>query len=166
MMKNLLKKVMILVLLLSATGTWAQKIDQRLTKLAEQLAKSRGTGEKPADLEALRKQIVVNMNEDGTINSLSAIAILKEGAECPTEQLEQMGIKVRFVLGDMVALVIPTDKLMALEDIDAFSHVRADKKGHVMNEKARKETGVEQVNTAEAAAAQSLPKAYTGAGVV
>ncbi len=165
-MKSSVKNLLILAMLLGTSNAWAQKIDQRLTKLVEQTSKSRGIAEDPVDLKVAQKQIAINMNADGTINSLSAIAILKKDAECPTEKLEQMGIKVRYVLGDMVALVIPTDKLMALEDIEEFRSVRADQLSHLMNEEARKATGVEQVNTEESAKAQSLPKAYTGSGVV
>ena len=97
---------------------------------------------------------------------MSAIATLKAGAECPTEQLEQMGIEIRFQIGDMVALNVPADKLLQLEQVEAFSFVSADEMMTKMNEEARKATNVDQVNTAAAAVAQQLPKAYTGEGVV
>ena len=76
-----------------------------------------------------------------------------------------MGIKVRFVLGDMVALTIPADKLLALEQIEEFSYVEADEMNQCMNQEARKATNVEQVNSQTTAVAQGLPQAYTGKGV-
>ena len=96
----------------------------------------------------------------------SAIATLKEGATCPTERLEKMGIQVRYIFGDMVALFIPADKLHLLEDMEEFSFVRADEYCHIMNDEARKDTGVDKINTAAAATAEGLPQAYTGKGIV
>ena len=96
----------------------------------------------------------------------SAIATLKEGATCPTERLEKMGIQVRYIIGDMVALFIPADKLHLLEDVEEFSFVRADEYCHIMNDEARKATGVDKINTAAAATAEGLPQAYTGKGIV
>lgn len=77
-----------------------------------------------------------------------------------------MGIEIRFQIGDMVALNVPADKLLQLEQVEAFSFVSADEMMTKMNEEARKATNVDQVNTATAAAAQQLPKAYTGESVV
>ena len=114
----------------------------------------------------MRQQIAIDFNADGTPRSMSAIATLKEGAECPTEQLEQMGIEIRYQIGDMVVLNIPADKLLQLEQVEAFSYIRADEMMSKMNDRAREATNVAKVNTAAAAAAQQLPKAYTGEGVV
>ena len=110
--------------------------------------------------------MAINFNADGTVSSMSAIATLKKGATCPTERLQQMGIKVRYVLGDMVVLNIPADKLLQLEQIEEFHYVKADEMNHPMNKQARKTTNVEKVNSVEAVLAAGLPKAYTGAGVV
>ena len=166
---NMMKKIFISLslLLLTSLSVSAQKIDQRLTKLVEPTAlhRTRGTA-LPFAPKDVNKSIAVDFRADGTIAALSAIATLKEGAECPTERLQQMGIEVRFQIGDMVALRIPADKLMALEGIEEFRYVQADEVMQKNNEKARAATGVELVNTAEKAAAQQLPKAYTGEGVV
>lgn len=165
----MMKKIFISLslLLLTSLSVSAQKIDQRLTKLVEQTALHRAQGTAlPFAPKDVNKSIAVDFRADGTIAALSAIATLKEGAECPTERLQQMGIEVRFQIGDMVALRIPADKLAALEGIEEFRYVKADEVMQKDNEKARIATGVELVNTAEKAAAQQLPKAYTGEGVV
>lgn len=157
--------VIVLALLMLATGVDAQKVDQRLTRMVEHEAATRAVSGQPYK-KTVNKQIDADYNADGTISTLSAIAILNKGAECPTALLEQIGIKVRYVLGDMVSLVIPADKLTALEQVEAFSYVRADEYKDIQNQEARKATGVEQVNTSAAAEAQGLPKAFTGEGVV
>ena len=75
-----------MALLLMVAGVNAQKIDQRLTGLVEQVNARRAQGQRPIDAEAVNKSIAVRFKADGTIRSLSAIGLLKEGAECPTEQ--------------------------------------------------------------------------------
>ena len=80
---------MTLTLLLVVAGVDAQKIDQRLTHLVEEVNARRAQGQRPIDAEAVNKSIAVRFNSDGTIRSLSAIGLLKEGAECPTAQLEK-----------------------------------------------------------------------------
>ncbi|MCR4583696.1 MAG: S8 family serine peptidase [Prevotella sp.] len=157
---------MMLFLLMLVTGVDAQKIDRQLTDLVAPTANSSTRAAKPVDLRAVKKRLAISLNPDGTLRSLSAIATLKPGAECPTALLEQMGIEVRFVLGDMVALNIPADKLLSLNDVEAFSYIQADQMARLMNEEARKATDVEKVNTDAAAKAASLPKAFTGANVV
>lgn len=162
------KLIIFFALLAAGQVATAQKIDQRLTRLVEQA--STHIAQRPVDLnpKAIRQQMAIDFNADGTVNSVSAIAMLKKGAECPTERLEEMGIKVRYTLGDMVVLRIPADKLLQLEQIEEFSYVKADEMNHPMNDQARKATNVDKVNTLEAAQAAGLPlpKAYTGAGVV
>ena len=162
-MKN--RIMMMMTLLLVVAGVNAQKIDQRLTHLVEQSEAHRAQGV-TLNPQAVKQQIAVDFNADGTLRSMSAIATLKEGAECPTEQLEQMGIEVRYQIADMVVLNIPVDKLLQLEKVEAFSYIKADEMMSKMNEKAREATNVAKVNTAAAAAAEQLPKAYTGEGVV
>ena len=165
MSKSIFRKwfVLVLAILLVTTVVDAQKVDQRLTRLVERAATRTLSGQSTRELS---KTIVANYNADGTISTLPAIAIMEKNAECPTALLEQMGIEVRFVLGDMVGLVIPADKLMALEQVDAFRCVRASEYAKKNNEEARKASGVEQVNTTTAAQAQGLPKAFSGEGVV
>ena len=163
-----MKKTLLIwsLLLLMACGAFAQKIDARLTGLVEQSAQRRAQGRSTIDTAAVKKHIFVNFHADGTLAWMSAIALLNEGAECPTGQLQQMGIEVRHILGRMVTLRIPADKLHLLEQVEEFSYVAADEIKGRMNDAARKATGVDEVNTTAAAQAQQLPKAYTGKGVV
>lgn len=159
-------KLLVMMLCLVAATVQAQTIDQRLIRLVEHATVHRAPGKNPASLEVANTPFAVTYNADGTLRSLSAIATLKEGAECPTERLEEMGITVRFVLGDMVALNIPANKLKELGQVGEFSYVMADEIRQVTNDLARIETSVEKVNTPSAATGAGLPKAYTGKGVV
>ena len=161
-----MKVMMTLLALLLTVGINAQKIDQRLTQLVEKSAQRRAQGAEPLDPKAVNKTIAVSFNADGTIASFSGIAILKEGAECPTARLEQMGVEVRFQIGKMVALNIPADKLQALEEVEEISYVKADEMLRPTNDVARKETKADQIVEAAKATAAGLPQAYTGKGVV
>ena len=152
--------------LLVVVGVNAQKIDQRLTRLVEKNDTRRAQRLITQSPQVVKRQIAVVFNADGTPRSMSAIATLKDGAKCPTQQLEQMGIEVRYQIGDMVVLNVPADRLLQLENVEAFSYVRADEMVSNMNEKARKATNVAKANNVAAAAAQQLPMAYTGEGVV
>ena len=155
-----------MTLLLVVVGVNAQKIDQRLTRLVEKSVQRRAQGAEPLDPQAVNKTIAVSFNVDGTIESFSGIAILKDGAECPTARLEQMGVQVRFQYGKMVALNIPADKLQALEEVEEISYVKADEMLQPTNDLARKETKADQIVEAAKAAAAGLPQAYTGKDVV
>ena len=168
MSKSFFRKwfVLVLALLLVTTGVNAQKIDQRLTRLVDRNDTRSAQNRITLSPQAVKQQIAVDFNADGSPRSMSAIATLKKGEECPTQQLEQMGIEVRYQIGDMVVLNIPADKLLLLEDVEEFSYIRADEIMSKMNDKAREATNVSKVNTKEAATAQHLPKAYTGDGVI
>ena len=161
-----MRKILFLLALLTVTVVQAQKIDQRLTRLVEQVAQRRAQGLKPIDAEAVNKKMAVDFNADGSIRAFSAIATLKDGAQWPLEQLEQMGITVRYTVGNQAALVIPGDKLMLLEQVEELNFVRADQMKKRMNSEARKETKADVAGNPATAAAEGLPQAYTGKGVV
>jgi subtilisin family serine protease len=163
-MKKIQISTFVLLLLLAVTNINAQKVDQRLMRLVQHTTETRALPE--SNPQTVSQQIVADFNADGTLNTISAVAFLEKDAECPTAQLEQMGIKVRFVVGDMVGLIIPADKLVALEQVEAFRYVRADEYVKKDNEEARRASGVDQVNNETAAQAEGLPKAFTGEGVV
>jgi len=151
------------LLLLTSVTVSAQKIDQRLTRLVKQTAKSRSQVTASLDPKVVDKTIAVRYNADGTIAAFSAVATLSEGAKCPVKRLEQMGIKVRYQIGQRVALAVPADKLLLLEEVDEFDYVKADIMAQPANDLARQET---KANLLGDAAATGLPKAYTGSGVV
>ncbi len=157
---------LLFALLLLMTGAYAQKIDQRLTNLVNQVSLRRAQGLHPIDAKAVNRSMAVDFNADGTIRAFSAIATLNKGAECPTAQLEQMGITVRYAVGNQAALIIPADKLTALEQIKEIRFVSADLMKQRTNDLARKETKADIAGDATRAIAAGLPKAYTGKGVV
>ena len=161
------KALFVLSLLLLTVGEiLAQKIDSRLTRIAEQSVQRRSQGGPAIDTAAVKKRIFVNFNSDGTLQWMSVIAMMNEGGECPTERLQQMGIEVVHVLGRMVTMRVPADKLQLLEQVEEFTYVMPDEIKDRMNDAARKATGVDDVNNTASAQAQQLPKAYTGKGVV
>lgn len=163
-----MKKNFILFSLLLSTSLTvsAQKIDQRLTRLVEQTSEHHTRGEASRAPKAVDRTIAADYNADGTIATLSVIATLNEGAECPTERLQQMGVKIRYQIGQKVALAVPADKLPLLEGIDEFGYVKADIMAQPANDLARQDTKADQVGDAAKALAAGLPKAYTGSGVV
>lgn len=158
--------LMIMTLLLMVAGVNAQKIDQRLTRLVEKNNTRSAQNQITLNPEAVKQQIAVAFNADGSIRSLSAIGLLKEGAECPTAQLEQQGIEIRYQLGNMVVMNIPPDKLQLLDGMEEFYSVKADEIKKMMNSLSRQETQANKVTDATLAAAAGLPQAYTGKGVV
>lgn len=132
--------LMMMTLLLIVAGVSAQKIDQRLTRLVDKSDTRSGNNRITQSPQAVKRQIAVVFNADGTPRSMSAIATLKKGEECPTGQLEQMGIEIRYQIGDMVVLNVPADKLLQLENVEAFSYIEADEVNSKINDKAREAT--------------------------
>ena len=85
--------IALLLLLLTPLTASAQKIDQRLTRLAGQDSQRSAKGyaatpnaqttKHPDDQTTVCPPIAVRYDADGTIAAFSAIATLKQGAECP-----------------------------------------------------------------------------------
>lgn len=163
-----MKKILLisLAMVLMVIGADAQKIDQRLTRLVETVQKHRAQGQAPLDAKAVNKSIAVDFNGDGSIRAFSAIGTLNKGAECPTAELEAMGITVRYQIGDMVALVVPADKLAALEQVEEFSFVKADEVTKADNMMARISTKAYNITNDQTAKEAGLPRGYTGKDIV
>ena len=115
--------------LLIVAGASAQKIDESLLRL---LPKTHARAEvapvtsETIDTAAVKQQINVSFNADGSVRRFSAIAMLKEGAACPDARLQQLGIKVRDKIGRMLILSVPAESLKALDAIDEVESVSAD----------------------------------------
>lgn len=118
------------------------------------------------DAATMKELINVSLNSDGKVESFSAFSRLKEGAACPTAQLQKLGIEIRKGMGRMLILDIPAERLLELNDIDEIESVVADEKLETMNDKGREKSMVSLVATPEIATALSLPQAYTGKGVL
>ena len=177
-----MKKLYILFLLftLALGGTLrAQQLDARLTSLVPRpSATRRAQAAQPKfDPEAVRRDIDVTFNPDGTVQSLSAIAVLKPGAECPTERLESLGISVNDVIGPLVLMQVPPERLYDLEGVGEIECVEADQMNELHTDKAREKTGVDVLDgtatpvtvdeqTMSAWEYAGLPHTYTGKGVV
>ena len=153
----------------------AQKIDTKLTNLLPsnnqiQSTKARGGSTKDEvktiDTAFVKKQINVEFNQDCTVKSFSAIAMLKEGAACPTAELQALGVEIVMQIGRMLILNVPAESLLALNDISEIENVNADKMNHLMNYSGRVKSHVEEVATLETAQSHNLPQAYTGNGVI
>ena len=155
--------------LLIVAGASAQKIDESLLRL---LPKTHARAEvapvtsETIDTAAVKQQINVSFNADGSVRRFSAIAMLKEGAACPDARLQQLGIKVRDKIGRMLILSVPAESLKALDAIDEVESVSADRMNDLDNNNARAKNQVDEVATWEKAAIHHLPQAYTGKGVL
>ena len=163
------KYFILLAAMLLTAGAAAQKIDGRLLRLlphtharAEVALENR----EPIDTAAVKQQLNVSFNEDGSVRSFSAIAMLKDGAACPRERLRELGIELREEIGRLLILRVPAESLTALDGIDEIERVRADRMYRLMNDKAREKSRVEEVATLEKAQQHNLPQAYTGKGVL
>ena len=163
------KYFIILAAMLLTAGAAAQKIDERLLSLLPRnnaRAEVAPENREPIDTAAVKQQLNVSFNEDGSVRSFSAIAMLKDGDACPDARLQKLGIRVRDKIGRMLILRVPAESLTALNGIDEIERVRADRMYRLMNDKAREKSRVEEVATWEKAAAYHLPQAYTGKGVL
>lgn len=156
--------------LLAITSAKAQKIDLRLTQLlpgSNSTMSVRSTFSTPqTDTTAVKQQINVRFNADGTVNCFSAFAMLKEGASCPVAQLQALGVEIREEIGQMLILNIPAESLMALGQMDEIESIHADAMNQVTNDHGREKSRVSEVATPEKAALYNLPQAYTGKGVL
>lgn len=162
----------VVALLFVATGIQAQKIDARLTNLlsdANGVSKTKSAvrgQQQEVDTAAVKQKINVSFNSDCTVKSFSAFAMLKKGAECPTDVLQKLGIEIRKQIGRMLILKVPAESLLALNDIDEIESVSADQMNQLMNNVAREKSRVTEIATMEKAQLHSLPQDYTGKGVL
>ena len=161
----MMRKFLLLVALMTVTVAGAQKVDQRLTRLAVETAQRRAQG-RPADAGAVKERIAVDYDADGSVSAVSVQAYLKKGAQCPTEQLEQMGITVRYTVDNIAVLSVPIDKVAELEHIDEIQFAKADELVHFHNNNAREVTKAFSITVDANAATVGLSKAYTGKDVV
>lgn len=155
--------------LLLAAGAPAQKIDAGLMRLLPKAhAGARVAPEQPrsVDTAAVKRLMNVSFNADGSVRRFSVVATLSEGAACPREQLEELGIALQEEIGQMLVLSVPAEHLTALAGIEGIESVSADRMNDLENNNARVKNGVDEVATLEKAAAHHLPQAYTGKGVL
>lgn len=160
----------IVILFLAVSCLTAQKIDASLTNLLSVSNSSKraiGTSlTQKIDTVAVKHQFNVSFDGDCTVRSFSAIAMLEEGSECPTDRLQQLGITIVDQIGRMLILRVPAESLLALNDMDEIVSVSADQMNQLMNNNARIKSKVSEVATQERAIANKLPQAYTGKGVM
>ena len=162
----IMKKIFVLFLLLLTSVTMlAQKIDQRLIGLVKQNEVRRAHG-LTVNPKKTTYDIAAKYDQDGSIRFVGVQAYLKQGAECPTQQLEQMGIEVRFTVDNVAVLSVPVDKLADLENVDEIAFVKADALMLKNNDVSRQDTKADQISESSNATAAGLPQAYTGKGVL
>lgn len=161
---------LVVALIFVSTSVHAQKIDNRLVNLLSGNHKAIATQGSAAGLQidtaAVKQDINVSFNSDCSVKSFCVIATLKEGAECPVAQLQQLGIKTMEEIGSMLILHVPAESLLALNDIDEIESVGADTMNQIMNNNARQKSNVSIVSNCLLAKLAGLPQAYTGKGVL
>lgn len=163
------KYFILLAAMLLTAGAAAQKIDSRLLSLLPRTGlRAEVAAERTPDIDtaAVKQQINVSFNSDGSVRCFSAIAMLKDGEACPDARLQKLGIRVRDKIGRMLILCVPAGSLTALDSIDAIESVGADLMNQTMNNVAREKSRVTEVATPEKAQQHNLPQAYTGKGVL
>lgn len=163
-----------IIMLGAAMTAGAQKIDSRLTEIIKKSAVTtvaskaggRSCGAEEAYQTRVKELYSVDYNADGSVKALGVTAYLRDGAKCPTERLEQMGIRVSSTFDNVALLSVPAERLAALESVEEIILVVPDGKVKPMNIDACAATKVDKVGDATEAAAAGLPQAYTGKGVV
>ena len=169
-----IRNLLVALMCLTALSANAQKIDGRLTNLIKKTAVParmsragvRNTEAMQAFQKAAKETYSVEFNADGSVRSIGVLAYLKEGTECPTELLKQMGITVNSTFDNVAFLSVPADRLAELETVDDITLVVPEGKVRVMNMDARKATKADKAGSTADAVAEGLPQAYTGSGVV
>ena len=159
------------ILLFAATSMLAQKIDARLTNLLpshdQTMSTHRASQNEQIDTAAVKQEINVSFNSDGSVKTFSAFAMVKEGYSCPTAELQALGVEIREKIGRMLILTIPAESLLKLDGIEAIAYVTADQMNQIMNENGRLKSKVSEVATEEMAVTKNhLPQAYTGKNVL
>ena len=161
-----MKRIVILMAsAVCALSMQAQKVNQQLTRLIEQTNARRVQG-MSVNQKALNERFGVSFNTDGSIKSVPVIGYLRQGAECPVEQLEANGIVVKRVIDNMVSMSVPVGKFDVFESIDEIIIVNPMTSSRLFNHAAAASSGASTVNDAQKATAAGLPQAYTGKGVV
>ena len=159
------KNFILFFLLLTSATMLAQKIDQRLTGLVKQNNVRRAQG-LTVNQQKSTYNIAAGYDQDGNIRSVGVQAYLKQGAECPTRQLEKMGIEVRYTVDNVAVLNVPVDKLAELESVEEILFVKADVLQQKNNDLARYDTQAALITEVNNATSVGLPQAYTGKGVL
>lgn len=176
-----MKKIIIYLFVICATvGAKAQskmssEITRMLNHVEQQIAESQrhygrmshasAVHSCPVDTAAIKKTMVVSFNADGTVRTVDVIAILAEGAACPTSALEAKGIRVKDQVRKFVFLVVPADQLEYLETLEEFDSLMENPVYQTMTDNTRRLTNVSDINGIDIAP-YTFATPYTGKGVV
>ena len=152
------KSFILFLLLLTSVTMLAQKIDQRLTGLVRQNDARRAQGLTVNQQKSTYK-IAAGYDQDGNVRSVGVQAYLRQGAECPTRQLEKMGIEVRYTVDNVAVLNVPVDKLAELEKVEEILFVKADALQKKDNDLSRYDTKAANLTDNISATAAGLPQA-------
>lgn len=169
------------MLFITLTMVYAQKIDCRLTELVDKgmrqnsmklsvddVCKDNYAAPHDIDTVAVKEEINVTFSNDGEVEVISAIARLKKDAVCPVGKLQQLGISVTDVVGNVLIMSVPPESLLDLEEIEEIEYVAADNLNKLYNDKARTKTNIDCVDGSdiEKLEESGLPHAYTGKDVI
>ena len=177
-----MKKIITFSLALLATmGAGAQSklnstITDMLSNVNQQIAEaqqqnrsnsldSSGKQSCPVDTAAIQKDMVVSFYADGTVKTVDVVAILADGATCPTATLEARCIKVKDQVRKFVFLTVPADQLEYLETVTEFVSLDENTVYHTMTDNTRKVVNVSKINGIDSET-YTFDVPYTGKGVV
>ncbi len=119
----------------------------------------------PVDTIAIKDNMTVSFNEDGSVNTVDVVAELAEGATCPSAMLTSKGIKVNGEALGFVFLTVPADQLNFLETLPEFVSLDADNINKPNNDYSRELLNVSKINGIDNAD-YTFSTPFTGKGVV
>jgi len=160
----------LLAVLLSTTA-----FAQRTTKMGLDLlslTQSQTMGQNKAkalnvDKSSLFANMLQNVDRlNVTPKSVKVAGVLKEGMSVPKNELAALGITIEDVTLNIVDMVVPTDKLMALDQLSAFRSLSKQKGSMLMNKKSHEVEHVDVLQDQAKATQEGLPQTYTGEGVI
>ena len=160
----------------SAQGKLSSRITDMLSDVNRQISEAQSnsqfkggmmqvTDQCPVDTMAIKDQMVVSFNADGTVKTVDVLAELAEGATCPTALLESKGIKVYGGTEYFAFLTVPVEQLEFLETVPEFTELFANNVYHPNNDTSRQILNVSNINGIDNST-YTFDQPFTGKGVV
>ena len=160
----------------SAQGKLSSRITDMLSDVNRQISEAQSnsqfkggmmqvTDQCPVDTAAIKDQMVVSFNADGTVKTVDVLAELAEGATCPTALLESKGIKVDGGTEYFAFLTVPVEQLEFLETVPEFTELFANNVYHPNNDTSRQILNVSNINGIDNST-YTFDQPFTGKGVV
>lgn len=166
-----MKQILTLIAVLLSTTAFAQRTTKMDLDLLS-LTQSQNMGQTRAKaLNIDKSSLFANMLQNAerlnvTPKSVKVAGVLSEGAAVPESELAALGITIEDVTLNIVDMVVPTDKLIELDQLSAFRSLSKQKGSMLMNKKSHEVEHVDVLQDQARATQEGLPQTYTGEGVI